>query len=744
MPVPKPPSSLDNSCTVIYNNTLYSYSPEGFVSIDLEDGAVWKKLDMGVKVNGATCVGSARPKNVDPAFFVIGGQTDSDDYTGLQKYTYSTGKWTTIKLSNLITKHRQWHTSAYIEASDTILVFGGSQDGKTGPSADTFSISASEPYTVTTPPPRPAPDAPPPSVRPIVTQWTESDLIVVGGGTGTEHTKIFYFNSDAGWRYSGASLAEAITKDTSSIQGVCVSGTDGSTSLVMFDLSQSPNKVSRAVVHSAGGSPKANSPIISRQISVDAQGSGKRDLTLSNWPEYNATLAPKDARHDFALAQASNGMVVLSGGGSGGDPVALFNTTNNDWINATDFFAGNKQKVLSPTSSTSISASTTVFTSTTAIGTATSTSTLTSATATAAAAPPPASNRIEDTGPSSNVILGITLGSIAGLLVLLGLILLLLRRHRMRLEHSERGKAKATSDEKDMSAFTRSRFSPAGASRGHRPQASAESYSSVAILMGRVNKEKSGLGRKLSHDTTRSSSSSLHKQFKSTISKPIPQPMGMDHPHLQGQDERGFVFAPSIAEPRPRNGPMETNEGTRRSSGRSSGWNKYWSGGSALQILGFGNGKRTTATSEQSSYYSEMMNSNARVTQDSATVPPLNFDGRPRVDSVNSGSPVVAHHTANMPFTESMSGTIERPVSAVSSASGYSSGIPESINEVWHQKEETTPWGADRAPSSAYAPSAYHPAQEPSSSSGGTKQPHFAMSSTSDMSWLNLGDQSRV
>ncbi|QPH00665.1 hypothetical protein C2857_004509 [Epichloe festucae Fl1] len=738
MPVPKPPSSLDNSCTVIYNNTLYSYSPEGFVSIALENGAVWKKLDMGVKVNGATCVGSAKPKNIDPAFFVVGGQTGSDDYTGLQKYTYSTGKWTTVKPTNLVTKHRQWHTSAYIEASDTILVFGGNQDGRGGSSVETFSISASEPYTVITPPPRPAPDAPPPSVRPIVASWTDSDLIMVGGGTGADNAKVFYFNSQAGWRYSGASLAEPPAKDTNSIQGICVSGADGSTSLMMFDLSQSPNKVSRVVLRDAGGSPKLKSPIISRQATVDVIDLGKRDLALSNWPEYNATLAPKVTRQNAAMAQAPNGMVVFSSGNAE-DPIALFNTTNNGWINATTFFTGSEQKILSSTSTTSsTSASTTLFTSTTASSVSTA-----ATTSTTAAAVPPASSKTEDSGPSSNAILGITLGSIAGFLVLLGIILLLLRRRKKSLEHSEAGepKPKPMPDEKDMSDFARSTFSPTGAFHGHRPQASAESYSSVAILMGRINKEKSGLSRKPSNDSTHSSISSLHKQFKSTISKPMPQTT--QHPSLQGQDERGVAFAPSVAEPRPRNGPMEANDGTRRSSG----WNRYWSGGSALQILGFGNGKRATATSERSSQYSEAM-SDPRATQSSATVPPLNFDGRPRVNSVNSGSPVVAQHTVKMPFTESMSGTIERPVSPVSS--GYSSGIPESINEIWDPMEVKKPWGANRAPSSAYAPSAYRTAGDPAGSTtqqpshGDCKQPQFAMSSTSDMSWLNLGDQSRV
>ncbi|KAG6288952.1 hypothetical protein E4U46_002914 [Claviceps purpurea] len=744
MPVPKPPSSLDNSCTVIYNNTLYSYSSEGFVSIALEDGAVWKKLDMGVKVTGATCVGSARPKNVDPAFFVIGGQSGSDDYTGLQKYTYSTGKWTTVKPSNLVTKHRQWHSSAYIEASDTILVFGGNQDGKLGPSADTFSISASEPYTVLTPPPRPAPDVPPPSIRPIITPWTDADLIMVGGGTGAENTKVFYFNSGAGWRYSGASLAEPIPKDTSSIQGICISGTDGSTSLLMFDTSQSPNKVSRAVVHQAGGIPKAKSAIISRQTSVESTRFDKRDLTLANWPEYNATLAPKDARSNPAIAKAPNGMVVLSGGNAG-DPIVLFNTTNNGWINSTAFFTGDEQKVLSSTSTTtSSSASSTAFTSTTA--TSVSATSATASTTAAVDDAPPAWAQPEDSVPSSNAILGITLGSIAGALVLLGLLLLLLRRRKNTLTRSQAGNAKSPPDEKDISGTGASKFPTAAGYRGHRTQTSAESNSSVAILMGRVNKEKSGVSRKPSNDTTRTSRS-FHKQFKSTISKPIPLPM--QYPHLQGEDERGLTFKPSVAAPRPRDGPVDTDEGTRRNSGRSSGWNKYWSGGSALQILGFGNEKRATEISDQSSYYSEVTNNKARVTQDSATVPPLKFDGRPRVDSVNSGSPIVAQHTAKIPFKEGMSGTIERPTSEAYSS--YSSGVPESVNEIWHPKEANTSWGASDISSSAQAPNSHRTAGTPGDaatsqafSSAGRNKPQYPMSSTSDMSWLNLGEQSRV
>ncbi|KAK2600288.1 hypothetical protein QQS21_005007 [Conoideocrella luteorostrata] len=723
-------TSLKDSCTVIHDGTLYSYSPEGFLSIRLEEGAKWKTLDPGVKVTGATCIGSEKPKNIDPAFFVVGGQAAPDDYTGLQKFTYSTGKWTTVKPTNLITKHRQWHTSAYMEALDTILVYGGNQDGKDELSSETYSILASEPYTVKIHPHQAPPNNPPPGRRPIITKWTNSDLIMVGGGTTPEHAKIYYFNSDVGWRNSGASLKEPPLKDSTSIKGISVSASDGSSSLITFDLTQSPNTVTRAIVRDATGSPRLESPAISGRSEVDVSAVEKRDLTLANWPKYNSTLAPKETRQGSAIAQSPEGMVVFTGGNAD-NPIAMFDYTKMGWVNATAFFTGSEQKSLSSTSTTSsTSASSTLFTSTTSTSTA-------AATTTTAASLPTASEKPEDSGPSSNAILGITLGSIAGFLILLGLILLFLRRRKKTLGHTEAGKPSSPlSDEKDMSDFNRSTFAPASPFRGHRPQASAESYSSVAILMGRMNKEKSGLSRNASNGTARSSISSLHKQFKSTISKPIPQ--ARDHPALHGQDERGVAFAPSVAEPRPRNGPLEAHDGTRRSSG----WNRYWSGGSALQILGFGNGKRATATSEQSSRYSEATN-NPRVTQDSATVPPLNFDGRPRVNSVNSGSPVVAQHTAKMPFTESMSGTIERPVSPMSS--GYSSGIPESIIEIWDPMEANKPWGADRAPSSAY-----RTADVPGSSSvqppptGVSKQPQLAMASTSDMSWLNLGDQSRV
>ena len=761
MSVPKPPSSLDGSCSVIYGGTLYSYTPEAFLALPLIQEAEWKELEMGEKVTGAKCVGSTAG---DPGFFVVGGTGGSDGYTGLQKFSYSTGNWTTITPSSLVTKERQWHGVTYLEAINTIVVYAGSQDGSKAPSSQTFTIQASEPYAAQ------AYEATGnrPAIDPILLPWSNADVCFIGGDAG--NTAVYLFNPSARWRDSGASLSQALTKDTSSIQAVIKDGDDGSKSLYTFDLSVTSDQVKRFVLQDASGKPIANSPPVAK---------AKRDLTLSDWPEYNSTLAPDYTRQNYAISQGADGNVVFSGGNDQ-KPIDLFNTDDNAWLNSTQFFSNPEQKLLdeTTTSSSTFSTTTTFSSSTTSsteisttstepTSTATTTSTLsiseTSATASATEAAAVATGDKHDSaGLSSNVILGITLGSILAFLALLGLILFCLRRRRARKHHTETGHARRDSgpntNEKTAVAFSNSTQPPPspGIYRGHQHQASNESYSSMAILMGRVGQQKPTLTRKPSNDTNRSSVSSLHKQhFKSTISKPVLQvtepeflSSNSQHPALQGQDDKGVAFDPTVAEPRPRNGPLQTEDGMRRSSG----WNRYWSGGSALQILGFGGSRRNTSASDQSSRYSSEATSynNPRVTQDSATVPPLNFQGHPEVNSVNSGSPVVATYGSTIPFKDGMTGKIERPPSNASS--GYSSGIPESVHEAW-DRDESKPWGADRAVqwNSAYNPNFYFGTPlSPSQSgtrkppSGVSQQPQLAMAATSsDMSWLNLGDQSR-
>ncbi|ODA79558.1 hypothetical protein RJ55_05152 [Drechmeria coniospora] len=698
---------------------------------------------MGVKVTGATCVGSTPTNASQAGFYVVGGKADSSDYSGLQKYTYSTGKWTTIELTDEVTKDRQWHASTYIQADDSILVYAGSQARERNPSTQTFTIQASEPFAV-----RGYESIAPPAISPTLMGWSAADAAVIGGGTDLLHARVWLFNPTARWRDSGAGLASPL-KDATSMQAVLVSGDDGSKCLYTFDLGQSPNRVDRLVLLAANGAPIADAKPVTNSTGAASGTQGKRDLSLDDWPEYNATLAPTVTRKNFAVAQGPNGMVVFSGGNSE-QPLAIFDTSKNAWVNATELLGDRTQTVLSEASTTTSVSST----STSLSPASTSSPPIEGAAATPTTSALAASaSESEGSGPGTNVILGITLGSIVGFLALLGLVLLLLRRRARRQKHAESGGQEghgngARFSEKDSAGLTKSTKPAklAGKFRGHYPQASQDSYNSMAILMGRMGKERTGLSRKASDDSMRSLASSERKQLKSTISKPILQTT--DQPTFAGVDDRGVAFDPSV-DHRPRNDRLEPRDGTRRSSG----WNKYWSGGSALQILGFGSGKRNTSTSEHSSHYSEGPSNHSRATQDSATVPPLNFEahgfeGRPSVNSVNSGSPVVAEFSSKLP-AEGLSGKIERPASATSS--GYSSGIPESVNDHWDPAEAGKAWRADGAADGSHVPSYYYGATldadtsaAPQPPSGVSQQPQLSMAATSsDMSWLNLGDQSQ-
>ncbi|KAL6855857.1 hypothetical protein J3F83DRAFT_764204 [Trichoderma novae-zelandiae] len=785
MSLPKPPSasSLDSSCSVIHDNILYSYSPNGFLKLPLEDSAEWTQLDMGVKVTDGTCVETNPPNAADAALFIVGGTSDAADYTGLQKYTFSTGNWTTVTPSVPVTQNRLHHGSTYIPADDVILVYAGSQDGSTGPSSQTFTIQASEPYAALS-----FQSSAVPAVSPLVMRWSDADAAMMSGD-GVDG-KIYWFNPIAGWRYSGAGVLPPINTASGSVNAALVSGDDGSKNLFTFDLSKSPNSVTRTIVQDAAGNPLADSAAIAARSLDDGapEGIEGRAPTLSNWPAYNATLAPKDTRQNYAMAQAPDGTVVFSGGNDQ-VPLAIFNPTDNGWVDVQKVLGGGEQSIQDVTStsasttktkttsssrtkSTTHSTSTTRSASTThSISTTLPFSTGATATQTAGfiptdlsvpAIPTGTGSASDDSGPSPNAILGITLGAIGGFLALLGLILLLLRCRRRQMLHPEAGKPKPKTPpvtEKNTAAFAaqsamaKNTLPPHVQKqlRGHQHTASSESTSSMAILMGRVGQHKP---RKLSNDSIKSMTA--HNQFKGTIGKPVLQPQ--QAPVLQIQDEQGATLATS-AELRPQEGLAGADDETRRSSG----WNKYWSGGSALQILGYGAdqpssqtteqalapapaAQRSTLASDRSSHYSQATNvRNVRATQDSATVPPLNFEAPPGMSRVNTGSPVVSHYP-EIPWREGMSGKIERPTSTVSAlsatSSGYSSGIPESVQETWDPTHAGKAWGVDRAPSSAYAPSVSSVQPYPL---GVSKQPQLTTASTSnDMSWLNLGDNSRV
>ncbi|KAK1600145.1 pre-mRNA splicing factor CLF1 [Colletotrichum navitas] len=759
MKVPEPKVALENICSVIHDNVLYTYSAGAFQSLALEQGAEWKILSQGESVTGAVCVGS-NPKDASQAgLYIVGGKAASADYRGLQKFTYSTGKWESITPQDPVTQDRLLHGATYLPGSDQIVMYGGSQDGYSGPSTQTFVVGASAPYNT-----RAFSSTAAPVINPILLPWSDTQAALVGGSA--TNNKIMLFSPDTAWTDSGATLADPLTKDRAAMQAVIINGDDGSKSLFTFDLSMTPNQVKRMVLIDASGAPVVNSAAVSKKVTREATGEFvKRALTLSDWPAYNSTFAPVGTRLNYSVAQDPDGLVVFAGGsGSANDSLCIFNARGNTWENAAQKLS--EQDVLISSESTSSAggtAATQTASSSDLLGPAYST--LPASISASASASSAASSETAAVGApaavSANAILGIVLGTITGIMILLGLSLFCIRRRRAakNRQNAEIPNTRGMSprgfpDEKAGLGYGADDFgsAPGGHFRGHQQQESAGSFSSMAILMGKVNgnnTQKSG--------GLRDDSNSL---FKSTIGKPIPQTN--DEPALSppSRDEKGVSFAADVAEPRPatRGAPVGRNGETRRSSG----WNRYWSGGSALNILGFGNSKRTTVDSDNSSRYSNGVDRN-RITQDSATVPPLHLitqdlstippiqhNGRPELSRVASGSPTVSNYSNQIPFRDGVSATIESPRRPQSDmSSGYSSGIPESVRDTWDPTGSSRPWGADRAASSVYAESLYPTSLAPSMPNrqiqtdnqvGVSQQPPLPMASTSDMSWLNLGE----
>lgn len=742
MLLPEPAVSLAGSCTTIFNNTLYSYSAAGFQSLILEEGSAWKKLASGKSVDGGVCVGST-PKDASGAgLFIVGGKSSQADYPGLQKFTYSTGKWETITPQVTVTKDRVYHSATYINNTDAILVYAGTTDGVENLSQQTFTIGASEPYGVLAF----QSDISPPGVAPLLLPWSETQAALIGGNSW--NTQVMLFDTtvnvngfNGSWIDSGVTLAEPLSKNSTAVKATIIQGDDGSKHLYTFDLTTLPNVVNRTVLIDATGAPVVlSAPVKPAMADKKEKPDGKpvvdqRDLVANNWPPYNGTYAPQSKREGYSIATDSKGLVVMSGGNDN-DVLCVFDAKANTWENATAILGAELLSTQSAPSTTSATTSTITPVSTDRV--------IQTETTSPTPAPAAASAPSKSSLPSTTV-LGIVLGSIFGAAIILALILVCLKRRQRRQSFAEVGHARRASGIPEKSLFFEdSAKASGGYFRGHTQQDSQNSFSSMAIFLGKG--QKPTIQRKSSGEKRRVSSGSVYgKDIKQTISRP--QPQMTTQPSFLNQTEK-VVMPPEPAQPKPRSRPPVDTDSTLR---RSSGWNRYWSGGSA-SILGLGGSNKSrpeTEVSDESSHYSDFF----RRTQDSATVPPLQIpEGRPSFHRVNSGSPTISQYEPRI--REGMSGQIERPVSAVSS-SGYSSGIPPSVTEAWDPTVPQKPWGSDRAPSSAYssytASDSFYPtglaaptANRSPMGMGISKQPQLAVASMStDMSWLNLGDNDR-
>lgn len=450
---------LEGHCSVIHNNTLYVFSPNGFASIPLQRNGTWNDLEPGEPVSGAACVSAGvNGHHNEEALYVVGGTGSSKDYTGLQRYSFQSEQWETVSPKDSqveVTSNRTGHGAVYLKSSSSILMYGGSQGGGTTPSSETFAIDTGSPYTVSAYSTTEAA----PAVSPILLPWSDDKAALVGA---TTDQKVHLFHpvhppADP-WSKPITSFTHGLPGN---VQCALLSRPDGSKVLQTFDMSVTPNNVTSLALLGPHGKPMNSSEIIGGTGSERST----KDGAFGEYPTYEDQFAAMKTWKDYSLAQGDNNLVAISGG-SGTESLAIFNQTSNSWVNATKLFYGDetRQQILGPTT--------------------TSSSTPTSS-------PSESSAPVSDSDPTDvGTIVGATLGGVVGFAVILMIILLFLRRV----------KKKRAAQEGDGSDDNRLSFRDQGEeplARSAYPMAKSpvpfanSSVDSLAIVSGNVGDEKS-------------------------------------------------------------------------------------------------------------------------------------------------------------------------------------------------------------------------------------------------------------
>jgi hypothetical protein len=404
MSIPKPTYDLKNHCSTVWNNTVYVYNPDGFQSLSLTEGAKWTTLPSGQAVTGGICAPAMADGN--EALYIVGGSTTTfaPDYPGLQRFDFASGSWGNITPAVPVTANRQNHGAQYINSTNSILVYSGSQDTDNKiPSTQTFLISTAPPYSVSSFNSQGAP----PLLAPILMPWDQDHAVMVGGAA--DNKQVWTFGKDAGWQNIGTTLLDPIVDQTTT-QCSIVTGDDSSKVLEIYDLGVTPNTVTRYALWL--GSDNKAAPV-GKVVGAPPSRKRRRDLTVSNWPTYNSSLAPTIQRSAYSLAEAASGLVVITGG-STSDPIAMFDQRENTWLNATSVLVAKNQIPL--TSSTS------------------SLPSISTVTPTATSASSPSSTSSGVVGGTSHqpktkvlTVLGATLGAIFGIAAILIFLLVLLK-----------------------------------------------------------------------------------------------------------------------------------------------------------------------------------------------------------------------------------------------------------------------------------------------------------------------------
>lgn len=630
MSLPIPPVALKDHCSVVYHHTLYTFQPDAFQSLDLRPGGRWSQLPLGVSTNGSVCV-QASPNGED-SMFVVGGVTNSSfsGFPGLQQYIFKSRRWQTITPVDKVTENRLGHSSVYLNASSTILIYAGSQNGNSTPSSETFSISAIPPYSVNADPSSNMR----PLIKPLLIPWNASHALMLGGDSQEKNLFTFGPGFGEGWHRLDHQLAAGL-KDSSKVQATMFVGGDGSKTLEMFDMSASPNNITRLELQQATGriSPGTTKTSTSSPLpptrTENPSRKRKRKRETPQRPAYNSTLAPQVPRNGFSLARGPDGLIVVSGGEPerSNEVVCLFNQTGNAWIEESQFFATSTADRPSPTDTTS----------------SVSSSTQTPA----PPGPMPTSSSVATNSKSRPLtILGATLGGVFGLVALVIIVLLLLRCRRRRQDGTHKrnnsdypsdGKQEMNDGDRDVNYMQEAGGMVAGHA-SHKHMDSGHSTTSLAIISGRANAGSSQSKRGFLHKPGVSNGSS--KSFFSRARSPLaPSPPLISGP-IPVEDSRNDV-------------PVQTTPEPRTEPRTDTGWSRYFANNSSTNLSNVppgsphhdpGSRPTTYNSASQSDYVSSQIASSDP--HESAEVPPLSvrtnvpYPPNARLVSPTSGLPL--------------------------------------------------------------------------------------------------------
>ncbi|KAF3918534.1 hypothetical protein ABW21_db0208059 [Orbilia brochopaga] len=559
MKVPQPPAPLGQHCTTLVGDVLYAYTENGFFSLPLAHGGNWTKIEGNqVITKGAVCVPMGQG-TANEALYVLGGTVaDGSDkkqptYNGLQKYIYSQKKWEMVPLQDPTLLNLTRHGAGCLQESNQIFTYGGNWSNEDVPSSMAFLINVMD-MSVTSLPT----GAAPPLVFPIVQSY-DGHTVVVSGGDGNTH--IYSYSTTDNWKQMTNDLIAPLPVHAAS--GAIVQGDDQTKMFITFDFSKSPVDVELI-------------PLFNGTTTAPKLRRRDHELTSANWPGYNATLAPKDTRSNFAMA-SNNQFVVISGGGPADDPLCIFDFKDGGWLNAANLLASQQRlgdKTVSAqdeSTSTSLSRSrrptSTAASSTRSLesSTARTTSTITTPTSSAdlsSQTQPPSGTASAEASSgglkTSTQLLFIILGVVLLVALILGTAYIILRCKRKKLKAAAGG-------EKPADPMARARRDSGMSFKDRGASFMKEAGGSKSTMFGGGRKSRSLRGRSLKEEL----------EFVNV-----------------GDMPRGAVVGPAAG----------TNV-EMQPAHRGSGWSRYFSGNSTTNLVQNGAGlHRNPSDASRSSY----------------------------------------------------------------------------------------------------------------------------------------------